>query len=560
MAATVDRAGTVLCVIDGRVRTEALAAELGLDPEGPPERIVAEGYAVMGAAALKRLGGEFAVVVWSDGEQRGLLARDRGGTRPLFLAETGDALIFASEVRNLLALLPSRPAPDPTAMAHWLARSPAPEERTLFSGIRRLAPGAAIELGGGRWRPFRFWEPRPAPVLRVDAPEAAAAVRTGVGAAVERALEGATRPGLMLSGGLDSAVVAAVAVPTAPSLTAYSGVFPGAPEVDESPRIADVRNWLGIEGVEAELGAGSALSAAVDFTRAWDLPAASPNRFVWTPLLSRAAADGVDVMLDGEGGDELFGCARYLVADHLRGGRPLAGLGTARRLPGMGARPRPRWIARAMGVYGVRGALPPALHERLRGARGRLGGPEWLAARVADARWSWKARGGPRWWAQLASILTDDQLGAADHQRREAAMHGFELRHPLRDPDLIDLVLRLPPALGFDPELDRPLLRRALAGQLPDASLRSTHKPFFNTLLEQALTGPDAAALRGLLGEPRAELAALLHRDRLGTLLADTQDSNAPDLWRLATLEIWLRHGADPGADPLARPGGAGSG
>jgi asparagine synthase (glutamine-hydrolysing) len=531
----------VLCVVDGRPRTERLAADLGLDPATPPGRAIAEGYALIGGSLLKRLRGEFALLVWSEAEQRGLLARDGGATRPLFLAARGDALHFASEVRNLLPLLPGRPAPDAVAMAHWLARAAAPDERTLFDGIVRLAPGAAVRLGPGRWTPFRFWEPRPAPPLELGPEDAAAALREALGAAVDRSLRGARSPGVMLSGGLDSAVVAAVAAPAAGSLTAHSGVFPQAPEVDESARIRRVRDWLGLEGVEAELGSGSALEAADEFTREWHLPSPSPNRFVWKPLLAGAAAGGTDVLLDGEGGDELFGCARYLVADRLRGGRLLAAARTARRLPGMGADPRPRWIGRALAVYGARGALPPALHERLRGARGSAGGPGWLAAPVADDRWAWKSRRGPRWWAHLASMLAGDRLGAADHQRREAAMHGLELRHPLRDPELAGLVLRLPPELGFDPHVDRPLVRRALARELPADVLGPARKPFFNVLLETALAGPDRERLRELLGDPRPELAALVRTGALRDLLEDPRGPAALDLWRLATLELWLR-------------------
>jgi asparagine synthase (glutamine-hydrolysing) len=394
----------------------------------------------------------------------------------------------------------------------------------------------------------------------VPADQAAVEVRDALGHAVARALAGADRPGVMLSGGLDSAVIAALASaamePGAPPV-AYSGVFPSHPEVDESAGVRRVRDGLGVPGVEAELGAGSALAGAIEFTRAWELPSVTPNRFVWTPLLRRAAADGIDVMLDGEGGDELFGCSTYLVADHLLAARPLAALRTSRRLPGMGSRPRPRWIARSLLVYGARGALPRRLHERMRAARGHRNRPDWLTVDVADPRWAWKRRSGPRWWASLAHQLTSDSVGAADQNRREAAMHGLAFRHPLRDPELIDLVLGLPPELAFHPRLDRPLLRAAMEGQLPDQTLRDTSKPFFNALAEDALTGPDLAPLHELLDDPHAELAARVRAGALAALLDRAATAAAPpgwelDVWRLATLEIWLEHQADPSAlDPL---------
>jgi asparagine synthetase B (glutamine-hydrolysing) len=150
-------------------------------------------------------------------------------------------------------------------------------------------------------------------------------------------------------------------------------------------------------------------------------------------------------------------------------------------------------------------------------------------------------------WAQLVHTLTADRLGAADEQRRQAAMHGLDARHPLRDPELIDLVLSLPPELGFDPHRDRPLARRAFARELPDEVLRYDRKPFFNRLLEDALDGPDRARMRELVSEPHPELAARVRRDSVAGRLDSGGASGrarALDLWRLATLELWLRHGS----------------
>ena len=539
-----------LCLIDGRVRTSALAEQLGLDPATPPERVVAAGYARLGDRVLEHIGGEFALVIWDAGSGRGLVARDRMAARPVFVAEHRGSVLFASEVRNLLRLLPSRPPPDAEALPRWLARAPMPGDATLFSGIRRLRGGEALRLGAGRRERLTFWRPRYEPPMTLDGRDGPIRIRDALQDAVNRALEGAERPAILLSGGVDSAVVAAVAVAGGFSPVAYSGVFPEHPEVDESDGIRRVREWLGLPGVEAEHRGGSAISGAVDFMLAWELPSVSPNRFLWAPLLSRAAQDGVDVLLDGEGGDEVFGCARYLVADHLLAARPLAALRTARRLPGMGEEPRARWLARALAVYGMRAAMPSGLHERLRAIRGRSRGPNWLAEPVNDGRWAWKDAAGPRWWAYQAHLLTADDLGAADQQRREAALHGLENRHPLLDSELIDLALRLPPDLGFDSRFDRPLMRRAIAGELPEEVLGSTRKPHFDPVLEAALTGPDASVLRTLLRDPHPELAWRLRRDASLEAIAGSGPGWSLDLWRLATLELWLRHG---GGEPRER-------
>lgn len=560
-------AGEIRCLIEGRPRTAALAAEVGMDPTTPPERLVAIGYERVGEALLDRLDGAFALAIWDAERGRGLLARDRLGASPLFVTSARGCLLFASEIRNLLALLRTTPAPDPAAVAYWLARTDTASPRTLYSGIERLPAAHLLSLGPQGSRQRRHWRPRYSRPQPVDAGAAASEVRRALGRAVERAVAGAARPALMLSGGLDSAAIAAVHSSTGGRLAAYSCVFPSHEDVDESREIARVRDWLGIDGVEARFLGGSALAAGAEFIRAWEVPSVSPNLFVWLPLLRRAAADGVDMMLDGEGGDELFGCARYLVADRLRAGRPLAALRAARRLPGMGERPRPRWLGRALAAYGVRAALPPAAHERLRRARADgIAGPPWLSGaadrphRAGADPWRWKRVDGPRWWAHLSHVLTagPESLGAPEQMRRAGLLAGVEPRHPLRDPELVDLVLSLPPELAFDPRRDRPLARRALAGTLPAETLEDDRKPAFNPLLTDALAGPDRGALRDLLAAPHPDLAQRVRRDALRRML-DRPSHERPrawalDIWRIASLEMWLRHRSGEPSSALEGP------
>src|SRR3954447_19051161 len=134
------------------------------------------------------------LVVWDPRSRTGLIERDRVGTRPLFFAESGGALLFASELAQLRALLPRRPAPDETAMAHWLAGTVPNDGRTLYEGVRRLAPGDALALGADGWtyvrrQGFRYREP-----ADVHAGEAAEILRAALAGAVERAIIDAEQP------------------------------------------------------------------------------------------------------------------------------------------------------------------------------------------------------------------------------------------------------------------------------------------------------------------------------------------------------------------------------
>lgn len=545
-----------LCVLDGRVSNVAvIARELG-GPDEDAERVLATGYERWGEELLRRCRGEFSLVIWDRERSVGLAARDRLGHRGLFLGERGSTLLFAWEVRPLLALLARRPAPDRVAVAHWLHGSGPPEGRTLFEGIRRLAPGRFVRLRRDGWSEHDYWQPRRdgGTVTRPD--EAEAALRAGLEGAVSRAAS-LGPVGVLLSGGLDSAAVAALAAQQArrsgsPDPHGYSGTFPATPSADESRQISIVRRHIGLAGTERRHSVESALMPALEFLLAYDVPSVSPNAYLWRPLVRGAAADGVSVILDGEGGDELLGCAPYLIADALRSGRPDRAAALARRLPGMGPRPPARWVRQALVRYGLRGAIPFRTHRRLRSWRASAGDEAphpWITRDLvqlhsdSDDPWAFKRDGGPRWRSGFidAVVSRSEAIGAHDQLRREADLCGVEFRHPLRDPDLIDAVLAIDPRLGFDPELDRPLARSALRCAVPDEVRLSTRKPHFNAPLTAALAGPDAPAIGALLTGPDMQSGEYVRREGLASLMDGGARPRVLSLWRVVMLECWLR-------------------
>lgn len=556
-----DRPGTArtLCVIDGTVTNPAkLCSRLQRPPATPTATLIALGFERFGEGFLAELRGAFVILLWDRATRRGLLVRDQLGGRSLFHHERGRMLVFASEVQDLLALSPRTPPPDDVALARWLARLPAPPEVTLFRDLKRLRAGHLMPLRE-RALPRRWWTPcYRTPATRTPQ-EAASELRAEMTAAVDRALTGAAAPGVLLSGGFDSASIAALASTGLGAVPrTYSRVFPGHAEVDESMQIAKLRAHFSLPGVVEPFTGGSALAAAARFIDRWALPPVSPNWFVWESLVERAARERVDVLLDGEGGDELFGCSPAFLADLLRQGRFAALLSTSRAIPGMGAHPPPRWLLRAVRDYGIRGALPARVHGLARRIRGTARKePSWIAASTrrlladAERRYEWKELSGPRWWAGLVHALVDgpDALGAADQLHRESRMGGVSFVHPWRDLDLIEHVVAQPPELGFDPDLDRPLARAAMKGALPEAARLNTRKPYFNVLLRDALTGVDRRNVENLILDPPPELAPHLDLAQVRRLLGD---SGGPgrilDLWQLATAAAWVRGLADPSA------------
>ncbi len=557
-----------LCLLDGYLDNAAeLSAALAMPPATPREELLAAGWRRWGRRLPTHLRGEFALLIWDRDRGEGVLARDQLGVRSIFLHETATGVRFAGEIRYLLALLPRRPAPDPVSVAHWLTMSSRPGSATLYAGIRRLNPGAMLLLDRDGTREERYWAPRFEEPLAGSRRELAQRVGAALDRAVERRISPEGGTGVLMSGGLDSASVAAAAARSAPGrVSAYAAVFPEHPAVDESELIAELRSGLGLPGITAEVRAGGLLASAVEAVEDWQLPLRSWGDFWALPLLRAAASAGVRVMLGGDGGDELFGPRSYLLADRLREGHPLQALRLARELPGAGDRPARRDLAEMAARMGLLGALPYRLHTLFHRPLGRRRAPAWLGARTnRDLRDSedplaWKRLDGPRWWANVAHGLTRgiEETGVFDHQRRRAASAGLQARHPLFDLDLLELALRQPPLATFDRYRNRPVLREAMSGLLPDAVRLRPQKALFDALIVDCLAGPDGAAARALLSDPAAELGAYVDRRAMRRALFenDRELHEQPfrwmwQVWRLTAAECWLRAEANPGGEAL---------
>jgi asparagine synthase (glutamine-hydrolysing) len=511
---------------------------------------------------LARLRGNFVLLIHDPRDHSLLLACDQLGTRSLFFRADGDRLIFATEVHSLLQLLPSRPPPDELALVRWLAETTVGDGRTLYEGVSRLGAGRLLRAGGHGLELRRYWSPVYAPPRPMSRREAAEAARSALGAAVRAQLPAEGGCGVMISGGLDSSSVAALSremLAPEVSLRAYSALFPDHASIDESALIGDAVADLGLGLTSITVHGGSMVHGSLEYLQRWELPAAAPNHFLWQSLLSQAAREGTTVILDGEGGDELWGFSPYLAADLLRSGRPRSAL----RLTGemLGAERNLGWrqLMPFLRLYGAKGALPPSLHHALRRLRASQHyAPPWFTARSARMlaaqrdQWAWKHLDGPRWWAYMADLLTAsrERLGVGEYLRHRAAMTGLEARHPLIDVDLIEFALSLPPRLALDPRFERPLLRDAMVDLIPDSIRLRPEKSYFTALLESCLGERDLPVIRHLLeGTPEitayVDIAAVT-RD----LLAEPPGKRgsgawAWSVWRLLTAECWLRSQED---------------
>jgi asparagine synthase (glutamine-hydrolysing) len=455
-------------------------------------------YEEHGERFAARLRGMFAIALWDSERGRLLLARDRFGIKPLYYREADGELAFASELRAL-----PRGEIDLDALEAFLAFNSVPGPLTIFREVRKLQAGHVLTWEAGRSELLRYARPAPVPAGEVRDDEEAELVeelRARLRDSVRAHLVSDVPVGVLLSGGIDSSVLAALA---AEELSEPLRTFSIGFEERTFDELADARlvaERYATDHHELVLRPNAALLLPA-LADAFDEPFADSSALP-TYLVSQLAAGEVKVALSGEGGDELFGGYYTYAADLLaeRAGwtarflRPVV-----ERLPSSSARASFDYKAKRF----VRAAHLPPL-ERHHGwkeifspeARAELTGRGSAFDPVGLLRDRFEETGEAELLARLQDVdlgtyLVDDLLVKTD---RASMAHSLEARVPFLDPVVTNFALGLPTRHKVRGLRKKVLLRKAAEPLVPGELLRRRKRGF---------SIPAAAWLRGEL-EPFA--------------------------------------------------------
>ena len=503
-----------------------------------------EAYRAEGDAFVERLNGMFALALYDrrDGALR--LIRDRLGIKPLYWARLpGGGILFASEIKALFASGLLTPAVDETAVAAWLAHGYVPAPATLYRGVMSLPPGCRLlARADGTVTVERYWQARPAAGLPADPQAIGAALTELLDDAVGLQLRADVPVGAMLSGGIDSGLLVALAARRLDRpLKTYTVRFAGA-AVDETPLAAAVAQRYGTDHTVFDLATDRAADLLPRLAWYADAPLADAS-LLPNHLINQVIGAETRVVLNGTGGDELFaGYGRYfrlpVEARWLRLPAPLrrAALAVLRR-----ADPLLAWkLARADKFDTDRGGylhdhstqFPPPLLRRL-GCR---------LPPVAPAQAEWFARfAGPAdsgaLFAELNTYLPEDLLTLLD---RTSMAHSVEGRVPLLDHRLVEAALAVPPEIRAPGGRQKALERAIAAPFLPEAVLTAPKQGFASPVPAWFLTGGLAGPTERLLTRPAALARGWWSAEGIRRLLADP-GRHAFRLYALLMLELTIR-------------------
>jgi asparagine synthase (glutamine-hydrolysing) len=543
---------------------EVLLGECGLDHSEGAELPIADLLTLLyrrcGLDFLKRLHGAFALALWDAGRQQLILAIDKLGIRSLYWRSEGCRILFASKISAIRSAQKMAVAPHLQAIMQYLLFSVVPAPLTSDLGTRKLRPGTALVCDAKGTREYQYWDLAYPESQNHDEIRWAKDLQENIRAAVHRQLEGChpSSTGAYLSGGTDSSsVVAFLSEKQSPANTFSIAFEEEAFSEVEFARTTAAR--FQTRHLEKFLSPADAWGALEKLLNYYDEPLANSSVFgsYYCALLARE--NGVETLLAGDGGDELFGGNsryardKYFQLYHsiplwLRRGaiEPISRLfpendgklSLPRKYIRRANIPNPRRIL----SYGFFLSMPPAevfeddfLQE--------VGEEDWLA--IPERHYQ---------SAQASSELNrilylDTKMTLADNDLRKvsgsAELAGVNVRYPLLDDRLAEFSGRIPASLKLKGFKKRHIFKQALRGILPDKILYKKKHGFGVPLSQWLLGDPRMRQLvQDVMHDQRTHQRGYFRPDFFGRLSAlHRQQPNyyGEIVWYIVALELWHR-------------------
>jgi asparagine synthase (glutamine-hydrolysing) len=560
--------GTIWIVFNGEIynfqslRSALLARGHQFRSRSDTEVIV-HAYEEYGDDCVQHLRGMFAFAIWDAKKRRLFIARDRVGIKPLYYCQTGKSFYFASELKAIIADPAVAREVNIPGLRQFFSFYYLPGEETLFTSIRKLAPGHHLVLENGKTTIQRYWDLQ-FTQHRYDRTfeEVVEELRGLLGDTVHDHMIADVPVGVLLSGGVDSSAVLNFAVQgTNKKVKAFTIGFDGNQVVDERPFARMAARRFGAEHYELSITAEDFWSFLPEYVWHMEEPVCEPPA-VALHYISSLARQHVKVVLSGEGGDEAFaGYPNYpnmLRLEKLQ--RKLGPLsrpaGTAAGLlAGLFGKTREERYAYALGRplsqhYFSRASGPTTSYNQ---AANRFFSPEFLAASSAKCASNFIAKllrpveNSPlldqMLYADTKTWLPDDLLVKADKITMASSL---ELRVPLLDHKVLEFAASLAPEHKVQGMDTKRALKAVFAKVLPDEIL-TRKKVGFPVPYSRWLSGPLSSRVREVLLSEKARSRSYYNFNSVEKLLEKHERTNAfpQEVFSLLVVEFWHRKFTD---------------
>ena len=548
--------GSIQIVFNGEIynfqqlRIELMAAGHRFATQSDTETIV-HAYEQWGVDCVHRLRGMFAFAIWDAPRQRLMLARDRFGKKPLFLRIHNGVILFASEIKAILAFRSEQLAIDPNGLWDYFSYRYVPGPATLFNGIRKLAPGTYAVWQEGRLTETSYYMPPDSqPWCAGTAPdEPVHAFSAALDEAVRLRMISDVPFGAFLSGGIDSSTIVGLMCRHARQRVKTFAVGFADAKYSELHYARAVANQFATDHHELTITHRDVMEHLPSLIRYRDAPVAEPSD-IPIFLLAREARRTVKMVLTGEGADEILGGYPKHVFE-----RYVAGY---QRVPTVIRNGLIEPLVRAL-PYGFSRASTAVTTMGISPWQARM--PRWFGAMSNDAKHALLALGPPAGQrvnqtrlaacpgtSALRSILCFDQRSwlpdnLLERGDRMTMAVSLEARMPFMDHRLAELVSSLPDHWRIRGLTTKRVLRAATQQLLPGL-IRNRPKVGFRVPVNDWFRGPMRDFLLDHLSGPACRTRDYYHPQALAGILREHltgRRNHEKLLWSLLTLELWHR-------------------
>ncbi|MBN2070039.1 MAG: asparagine synthase (glutamine-hydrolyzing) [Candidatus Krumholzibacteriota bacterium] len=539
--------------------------------------VIIEAYKEWGTEFVERFNGMFALALWDKANSRLVIARDRLGIKPLYTSIVDGTLLFASEMKSILAHPRFRREVDPESISSYLGYRCVPGEKTLFTGIEKLSPGHLLIVENGYMSKVRYWN-LPAPGKGRDRGEEyyISKIRSLLKRSVKSRMISDVPLGAYLSGGLDSSIIVSImARLSAKPVKTYTIGFEDE-GFNELKYARAVANAFRTDHTEIIVDDREYIDLIPRLIRMKDAPLAVANE-VPLHIMSRELRKDITVVLSGEGADELF-------AGYGRIFRSPFDYERARFLEDdttIHAEYRERLLSKLQDIYGVRSFVGELDHFINKYHwLSRLDKEALLSSRIIDkingdsrvvdffAR-QFKEMEGASHYEKLLYIFQKTHLENLLMRVDMTTMAtSVEARVPFVDHELIEFVFSMPfeyklrwksdvhrlmaaflPSDEISEIYDTPkyILKASYRDDLPE-EITDRRKMGFPVPLDRWTGGRYQEFMKEILLDERTRRRGIFNLDAIEKWLAGDRTSNHSSslkLWMLMNLEIWFREYID---------------
>lgn len=493
-------------------------------------------YEEYGTDCVEHLRGMFAFALWDGKKKRLFVARDRVGEVPLYFSESPQGVVFSSELKAIANHAIDRRDPDYDSIRQTLRYSyPVDLRNTFIRQIKRILPGERAIVDTNGLRLEKYWKPRFTGNYAGTRKNAEEDVLNLLHESVALRLRSEVPVAVLLSGGIDSAAIAAIVAKSHPGVQAITAGYRGRPECDETEAAESIAKAIGIPWERVELDESDFVNHFDDLARTIDEPVGDKSAIAQWAIYRKAKEKGLKVLLSGNGGDELFfgyphwNRVGYRLDQRMQWER-LAEKRRRHRIPSKLGFIARRMLCEPIGLFDAftpsdRSGVfrHPYYDHRARYLRD-VNWPDGNSWRAPDPFTAFldEAENGPD---LIASILFSTWLPAnCLHLSNKLGLgNSVELRAPLLDHKLVDLVFSLPLEWRYSQKESKSFLKGILRGMLPDDVLIGKKRGFTppDPMIEKIIQKSGEE----VFGKPAVELVDVLLARMMRTYFGETPDS-----------------------------------